>query len=253
MPGCKRRRAVKCVRPVDRGEQDLDVIEDSYCQGPKPRESASCEASRRRREDRGAADGKRGLFSARSSTLMRQNDFIRAARVPAKTALSGVRVEDRHPDDLSTQAGQIRDSSDRSCSIGIGYVNALPNETTGLILADAIRNLAKTRQDRSQTDKRSGNTSNDKEKINANKIKKGEIVIDKEDIRNLTLTIILERDEKNVVMNFPKDFEPRPPENSTEFTLVGMDALRYIQRIQEEARASPEVSIFRERRACSTR
>lgn len=155
--------------------------------------------------------------------------------MPAKTALNGAIVEDRYPGDLSTWAGY---SSNRSCLIDTGYVNALPNEAMSLISADAIRNSIKIRRDRSQTDKKSGNTSNDKENMNANKIKKGEVVIDKEDIRNLTLTIILERDEKNVVMNFPKDFEPRPPENSTEFTLVGMDALKYIQRIQEEARAS---------------
>ncbi|XP_077275525.1 A disintegrin and metalloproteinase with thrombospondin motifs 7 [Temnothorax americanus] len=239
-PGCKRRRAVKCVRPVGRGEQDLDVVEDSYCQGPKPRESAPCEASRRRREDRGAADDKRELSSVRSSALTRQNDFIRAA-------LSGAVAEDRHPGDFSTRA------SNRSCSIGTGYVKALPSETMSLISADAIRNSTKTRRDRSQIDKKSRNAPNDTEKIDANKIKKSEIVIDKEDIQNLTLTIILERDEKNVVTNFPKDFEPRPSGNSTEFTLVGMDALRYIQRIQEEARASSEISIFRERRACNTR
>lgn len=225
------------------------MVEDSYCQGPKPRESASCEASRQRREDRGAADGKRELSSARSSTLTRQNDFIRAARVRAKTALSGTIVEGRHPGDLSTRAGQTGDSFERSCLIDTGYVNALPNETTGLISAGTIRNSVKTRRDRSQMDKRS-NTS----KMNANKIKKGEVVVDKEDIRNLTLTIILERDAKNILTNFPKDFEPRPSENSTEFTLVGMDALRYIQRIQEEARASSEVSIFRgRRRACDAR
>lgn len=225
------------------------MVEDSYCQGPKPRESASCAASRRRREDRGAADDKRELFAARSSTLTRQNDFIRAARVPVKTALSSAVVEDRHPVDLSTRPGQTEDSSDRSCLIGTRYVNALPSETTGLISADAIRSSSKTRRDRSQTDKR--NTPNDK--INANKIRKSEVVIDKEDIRNLTLTIILERDEKNIVTNFPKDFEPRPPENSTAFTLAGMDALRYVQRIQEEARAPSEIAIFRGRRACGTR
>lgn len=215
------------------------MVEDSYCQGPKPRELASCEASRRRREDRGAADDKREFSSARSSTIKRQNDFIRGARVTAKAALSGAIVEDRHPDDLSAQTIQTADSSNRSCLIG--YVNTLPSETS-LISTDAIRNSPKTRRrDRSRIDKR-----HDKEKKNLNKIKKGEVVVDKEDIQSLTLTIILERDEKNVVTNFPKNFEPQPPENSTEFTLVGMDALRYIQRIQEEARASSEVSIFRE-------
>ncbi|KAL6256987.1 hypothetical protein P5V15_011923 [Pogonomyrmex californicus] len=244
-PGCKRRRAVKCVRPVGRGEQDLDVVEDSYCQGPKPRESASCEVSRRRREYRSAADGKRGIFATRSSTLTRQSDFIKAARVrPKMTALTGAVVEDRHPGDPSTRPGQTGNSFNRSRLIGTWYVNALPNETTSLISSDATRNSTRAHRDRSQIDKRSGNTSSDKT-VNANKIKKGEVVIDKEDIRNLTLTIILERDERNVITNFPRNFEPRPPENSTEFTLVGMDALRYIQRIQEEARASSKLSIFR--------
>lgn len=213
------------------------MIEDSYCQGPKPRESESCEAKRRRREDRSAADGKHGLSSARSSTLTRQNDFIKAAR-ESKTPLSGV-IEDRHPNDLSVSARRTGNPTNLSYLIGTGYVNALSSKTTNLILDGSIRNSTKAYQDRSQIDKRSKSIPNrKKEQINVNKIKKNEIVIDKEDIQNLTLTIILERDEKNVVTNFPKDFEPHPPENSTEFTLVGMDALRYVQRIQEEAHAS---------------
>lgn len=225
------------MRPVGRGEQDVDVIEDSYCQGPKPRESESCEAGRRRREDRSTADGKYGLSSARPSTLTRQNDFIKAAREPAKTPLSGVIVEDRHPNDLSVSARRTGNPTNLSCLIGTGYVNALPSKTTDLIPLDgSIRNSTKAYQDRSQIDKRSKNIPNrEKKQINVSKIKKSEVVIDKEDVRNLTLTIILERDERNVVTNFPKNFEPHPPENSTEFTLVGMDALRYIQRIQEEA------------------
>lgn len=224
------------MRPVGRGEQDADVIEDSYCQGPKPRESESCEAKRRRREERSAADGKHGLSSARSSTLTRQNDFIKSAR-ESKTPLSGV-IEDRHPNDLSVSARQNGNPTNLSYLIGSEYVNALSSKTN-LILDGSIRNFIKANQDRSQINKRSKSIPNcKKERINVNKIKKNEIVIDKEDIQNLTLTIILERDEKNVVTNFPKDFEPHPPENSTEFTLVGMDALRYVQRIQEEAHAS---------------
>ncbi|XP_050455498.1 A disintegrin and metalloproteinase with thrombospondin motifs 6-like [Cataglyphis hispanica] len=236
-PGCeRRRRAVKCMRPVGRGEQDADVIEDSYCQGPKPRESESCETKRRRREDRSAADGKHGLSSARSSTLTRQNDFIKSVR-ESKTPLSGV-VQDRHPNDLSVSARQTRNPTNLSYLIDTGYVNALSSKTN-LILDGSIRNLTKANQDHSQIDKRSKSISNcEKEQINVNKIKKNEIVIDKEDIQNVTLTIILERDEKNVVTNFPKDFEPQPPENSTKFTLVGMDALRYVQRIQGEGHAS---------------
>lgn len=63
-------------------------------------------------------------------------------------------------------------------------------------------------------------------------------MVDTEDIKNLTLTIILERDEANDSVNFPKDFEPQPPVNSTEFTLVGMDAVRYIQKIEQHAEAT---------------
>ncbi|XP_029669787.1 A disintegrin and metalloproteinase with thrombospondin motifs 6-like [Formica exsecta] len=240
-PDCKRRRAVKCMRPVGRGEQDADVIEDSYCQGPKPRESESCEASRRRREDRSATDGKHGLSSARSSTLTRQNDFIKAARESkSKTPLSGVIVEDRLPNNLSVSARRTGNPTNLSYLIGTRYVNALPSKTTNLISLDgSSRNSTKAYQDRSQINQRSKSMPNrKKEQINESKIKKNEVVIDKEDIGNLTLTIILERDERNVVTNFPKNFEPYPPENSTEFTLVGMDALRYIQIIQEEARAS---------------
>ncbi|KZC06825.1 A disintegrin and metalloproteinase with thrombospondin motifs 7, partial [Dufourea novaeangliae] len=50
VPGCEKRRAVKCVRPVGYAEQDVDVIADSYCQGPKPKEQESC-TGRRRRDD----------------------------------------------------------------------------------------------------------------------------------------------------------------------------------------------------------
>lgn len=235
------------MRPVGRGEQDVDVIEDSYCQGPKPRESAACETSRRRREDRSTADSKYRLSSARPSTLTRQNDFIKAAREPAKTPLSDVIVEDRHPNDLSVSARGTEDPTNLSCLIGTGYVNALPSKTTDLIPLDGpIRNSTKANQDRShnQIDERSRNIRNrKKEETNVDKIEKGKIVIDKQDIQNLTLTIILERDERNIITNFPKNFKPYPPKNSTEFTLVGMDALRYIQKIQEEARAFFWISI----------
>lgn len=63
-------------------------------------------------------------------------------------------------------------------------------------------------------------------------------MVDKEDIQNLTLTIILERDEATGALNFPQDFDPQPPANSTEFTLMGMDAVRYIQKIQENSRVA---------------
>lgn len=40
--GCEKRRAVKCVRPVGHSELDVDIIADSYCQGPKPKERELC-------------------------------------------------------------------------------------------------------------------------------------------------------------------------------------------------------------------
>lgn len=219
------------------------MIEDSYCQGPKPRETESCEASRRRREDRSAADGKHGLFAARSNALTRKNDFIKTARGSAETSLSNDdSVGDPHPNDLSSPAGQAENPPGFSCPIGT--VNTLPKKTDLIPSDDSIRNSLGT--DRFEIGKRS---ANNKDEIRARKIKKDEVVIDKEDIRNLTLTIILERDRKNVITNFPKDFEPQPSGNSTEFTLIGMDALRYIQRIQEEARSPPEVAFFRKQRA----
>lgn len=89
-----------------------------------------------------------------------------------------------------------------------------------------------------QLGKRSKSVAHDDEgEVKVNGTRRSQVIVDKEDIRNLTLTIILERDDQDVVSNFPKDFEPQPPENSTQFVLIGMDALRYIQRIQEEARA----------------
>lgn len=219
------------------------MIEDSYCQGPKPRESESCASLRRRREDANAADGKRGGPSAaRSNTLTRQNDFIKVARDSAKTALGDVAGDQCDDREFSPtrQAAAGESKSSVSRSIGAEHIDALPNTRRDLTPSDDSRNLTRSREDRPQLGKRSGSgvLNDDEEKVGgAHEIKKGEVVVDKEDIRNLTLTIILERDERNVVANFPKDFQPRPPANSTEFVLNGMDALRYIQRIQEEARA----------------
>lgn len=59
-------------------------------------------------------------------------------------------------------------------------------------------------------------------------------MIDSKDVHNLTLNIILEHDATGALI-FPKDFVPQPPSNSTVFTLVGMDAVKYIQKIQEDA------------------
>ncbi|XP_015440353.1 PREDICTED: A disintegrin and metalloproteinase with thrombospondin motifs 7-like [Dufourea novaeangliae] len=149
VPGCEKRRAVKCVRPVGYAEQDVDVIADSYCQGPKPKEQESC-TGRRRRDD---------------------------------------------------------------------------------VLAREEANKNNIRE----LKKKPWNRNNRNEKTTKSTIaSKGETVVDKEDIRNLTLTIFLERNEMTGALNFPMDFEPQPPLNSTEFTLVGMDALRYIRKIQED-------------------
>ncbi|XP_068987974.1 A disintegrin and metalloproteinase with thrombospondin motifs 7-like [Bombus flavifrons] len=48
--GCEKRRAVKCVRPVGHSELDVDIIADSYCQGPKPKERELC-TSREKRDN----------------------------------------------------------------------------------------------------------------------------------------------------------------------------------------------------------
>ncbi|XP_076627850.1 A disintegrin and metalloproteinase with thrombospondin motifs 7 [Colletes latitarsis] len=149
VPDCEKRRAVKCVRPVGYAEQDVDIIADSYCQGPKPKDRESC-GGRRRRDDVLARQGK--------------NKIERS----------------------------IENASGRH-----------HRETT-----------------KSQD------------------AKENETIVDKENIGNLTLTIFLERDEENGAINFPKDFEPQPPANSTVFTLVGMDAVRYIEKIQEDRASS---------------
>lgn len=218
------------------------MIEDSYCQGPKPKESESC-ASRRRREDVSAADGKHDRpSSARSNTAARQNGFIKVARdSTAETALGDVaanRCDRREFSRTGQAAGE--NTPLLPSSIGAKHVDTLWNTRAGSTRPTGSENPIMSREVRLQPDKRSDgalNNDDDEEKVSsARKIKKGQVVIDKEDIRNLTLTIIVERDDQNVVANFPKDFEPQPPANSTEFTLTGMDALRYIQRIQEEAR-----------------
>jgi len=237
------------VRPVGRGEQDIDVIEDAYCQGPKPKETELCEASRRKRGD--GSDSKRQhmpAVSARLGTLTRQNDFIKVIGPTNKTALSGNHdiARDRRP------SCRLSRASDLSHSTNIDNVNTLPSARANLISPDdSARDSNEIHHsDRLRTDKKSHDESDNqpirRQVKRIDKIKKDELVIDKEDTRNLTLTIILERDEKNVIVNFPKDFEPRPPENDTSFTLVGIDALRYIQRIQEEARG---MSFSHKRRA----
>ncbi|CAK9804397.1 A disintegrin and metalloproteinase with thrombospondin motifs 7 [Anthophora plagiata] len=146
--GCEKRRTVKCVRPVGHSEQDVDIIADSYCQGPKPKERELC-ANREKRDD------------------------VLTRKQKNKNSEHFSRKKLKH----STKHKKVTETPE---------------------------------------------------------IKKGEVVVDKEDVKNLTLTIILDRDEETDTLNFPKDFEPQPPANSTEFTLVGMDAVRYIQKIQED-------------------
>jgi hypothetical protein len=192
--------------------------------------------------------------SARRSTLTRQNDFIKVIGSTNKTALSGDDdiARDRHPSCCLSRTKCTGDPSDLSHSINTGNVDVLPSVRANLISPDGSARDSNEihRSDRLQPDKKShdenGNQPIRRQAKRIDKIKKDELVIDKEDPRNLTLTIILERDEKNVIVNFPKDFQPRPPENCTTFTLVGIDALRYIQQIQEEARG---MSFSHKRRA----
>lgn len=45
---CENTRSVKCVRPVGHSEQDVDIIADSYCEGPKPKEREPCAGREKR-------------------------------------------------------------------------------------------------------------------------------------------------------------------------------------------------------------
>lgn len=48
---CENTRSVKCVRPVGHSEQDVDIIADSYCEGPKPKEREPCAGREKRSND----------------------------------------------------------------------------------------------------------------------------------------------------------------------------------------------------------
>ncbi|XP_024946989.1 A disintegrin and metalloproteinase with thrombospondin motifs 6 isoform X2 [Cephus cinctus] len=209
---CKKVRAVKCIRPVGHGEQEADIISDSFCQGPKPKETEICNYRIRRCENaKGERDSRRNhqcipdLFNRisnnESSMFGGNEDLGRASRE---------RIFDN------------QDKDDR-------WVDAIGNTM------DPFRGTLHSLTIKKRKDKHEDNV------VKVEKINKGEIFADKEDLKNLTLTIILERDEDNNVLNFPKDFKPQPPDNVTDFTLAGMDAVKYIQRIQDEARTTSEI------------
>ncbi|KOC66352.1 A disintegrin and metalloproteinase with thrombospondin motifs 7 [Habropoda laboriosa] len=177
--GCEKRRSVKCVRPVGHSEQDVDIIADSYCQGPKPKERESC-TSREKRDN--------------VLTREQKNKSTYTYQLSARDFL------------LFSSLGELKTLIDVEFFFNSEHSSA----------------------------KKLKHSTKHKEVPKVPNVKKGEVVVDKEDIKNLTLTIILERDEETDTPNFPKDFEPQPPANSTKFTLVGMDAVRYIQKIQED-------------------
>ena len=219
---CKKFRAVKCIRPVGHGEQEADVIPDGYCQGPKPKESESA-VCRERRESAPQAllSGvpARGIEVKVEEKPLRNNvvaSDTNGDETPrhSLTAVSNV----FSPSGLSKHFKQIND--DR------------PKMTNSLNLPKLSNRI----------DKRTDDDSDDKS-TKVKNIKKGQVIVDKEDIKNLTLTIILDRDDNNDITNFPKDFKPQPSDNETEFTLFGMDAVKYIQRIQEEARMTSDIPL----------
>ncbi|XP_048507993.1 A disintegrin and metalloproteinase with thrombospondin motifs 6-like [Athalia rosae] len=188
-PGCKKQRAVKCIRPVGHGEQEADIISESYCQGPKPKESQQCNVRERRSNGH--------LTNYANFELLNDN--------PDEAYDDGNNSEGEDLADVERQGSSEKDVH------------------PSLVIK--------------RTDKEENTTETTASPV---KIRKGPVVFDKEDIKNLTLTIILERDEKNNVVNFPKDFTPQPPANCTDFTLAGMDAIKYIQRIQAEGHASSD-------------
>lgn len=81
----------------------------------------------------------------------------------------------------------------------------------------------------------------DKPKNMNKKIEKNRIMIDKEDMKNFTLTIMIDHDDNNNIINFPNNFSPQPFDNSTELILYGMDAIKYIEKIQKDASAETSV------------
>lgn len=197
VPGCKKQRAVKCIRPVGHGEQEADVIPESFCQGSKPKESQQCNVRTRRDNNNENTDEK-------NKNLGRENEM----------------------DTLVVKNEQNQ-----------------ANENSKTAYDENLEESARRRNIHPLLlEKRTDQNDSDPEVENDHKIKRGKVVFDKEDVKNLTLTIILERDDNNNIINFPKDFKPQPPPNVTDFTLVGMDAVKYIQRIQEEGRIFVEPS-----------
>ncbi|XP_046475361.1 A disintegrin and metalloproteinase with thrombospondin motifs 6 [Neodiprion pinetum] len=218
-PGCKKQRAVKCIRPVGHGEQEADVIAENYCQGPKPKDTQQCLVRTRRDSGNKSADNeyedKREESNADEFSVHDKSDELDETSLGVKNSVHELDGNDdgsKMDTDLAGDFGEFRTNQKQSDT----------NDRASII-------EKRTDQSDSQTTSRS-----------VSNIKEGQVVFDKEDIKNLTLTIILERDENNNIVNFPKDFIPQPKANETDFTLVGMDAVKYIQRIQEEGHASSE-------------
>lgn len=250
VPNCKKFRAVKCIRPVGHGEQEADVIADGYCQGPKPKES-EIGLCRERREstaleveetpepsvDLDAGDSGPGL----SRTALSSNVFPHSA-LSRRSEESNQDAADSDSYETVKGSSRIEENGDDVRQRRVERGTKADKRDNGLMPdADSvqIQNDQKLRKSvRKRISHDCGENNGD------NKLMKGQVVVDKEDIKNLTLTIILERDDDNAVVNFPKDFQPQPPDNGTEFTLLGMDAVRYIQRIQEEARTTSELPAF---------
>lgn len=244
---CKKFRAVKCVRPVGHGEQEADVIADGFCEGPKPKESETetCRGTResgasivkpedsRSRKEVEVVAGINAVGSSDSSLRRLSNG---AEKRNSEDALSAAGLKSSVGNEKTSSRRGVDETALQKIEYpGMSEKNQERSrkELKRLEVRLALRDTARKRHGRK--DEKSGGVLN---------LKKGFLSVDKEDIKNLTLKIILERDEKNDIMNFPKDFQPQPPENATEFSLMGMDAVKYIQRIQEEGKTISEIPLL---------
>ncbi|XP_046737728.1 A disintegrin and metalloproteinase with thrombospondin motifs 12-like [Diprion similis] len=211
-PGCKKERAVKCIRPVGHGEQEADVIAESYCQGPKPKESQQCLVRTRRNSGNESADKEEN--NADEVSVDDEADELDGTSLGVRNSIHELDGND---------GGSKMDTE--LADVGEFRMNQKLSDTSDRA------SIIEKRTDQSDKQTTSSIVSN---------VKEAQVVFDKQDIKNLTLTIILERDDNNNVVNFPKDFVPQPKANETDFTLVGMDAVKYIQLIQEEDNTSLE-------------
>ncbi|XP_026296950.1 A disintegrin and metalloproteinase with thrombospondin motifs 7 [Apis mellifera] len=203
---CENTRSVKCVRPVGHSEQDVDIIADSYCEGPKPKEREPCAGREKRSND--------NIPTTRSKRWQKDSDE-KKLRIKRKHE----EEEDDDDDDDDDEEEEERHEEE---------------EEEREEEEEEREEEEEEREEEEEEEEEKEEKKEEEDRLRIQQIKKGEEVIDSKDVHNLTLNIILEHDATGALI-FPKDFVPQPPSNSTVFTLVGMDAVKYIQKIQEDA------------------